>query len=634
MKANCPSCGAEVQFKSSISVFAVCPFCTSMIVRHDMDLEALGKMAQLPEDLSPIKIGSRGKYAGTHFEVVGRLKVAWSEGYWNEWFIMFEDGKPAWLAEAMGFFMISSEVTEIDKLPPLKILKVGKGYSIIPQKTFFVDDIKTTTCIGSEGELPFSGLKGRKATSVDLGTNAGEFANLEYSDQDGVKLYVGKYVEFDSLDWSNLRDLEAEVKKVRSSSGFKCPSCGGPVSMLAPGNTASIACSYCGTIIDTTNEQFAILQEAEKKMVSKPLIPIGKKGRLAGGEWEVVGYMRRADHKGEYAWDEYLLFSPTRGFRWLTTYNGHWNFVEMLRVRPRISNDKTASLGGKTYKKFSEGRAGVRYVLGEFYWRVKVSDLAGVADYIAPPEILSGEGDGSEMVWSRGIYIEPEDIRKAFVLSENMPPKVGVAPNQPSPYGHCKTVGWVYLLFVMLLTVMQIYFTATAPAKQVFQGTFEFIPSRPIVTPAFDLPGDSANLSVDLYSPVDNNWVEVAVDLVDEKTGKSIEFTEGVEYYSGSDSDGPWTEGSKNKDLILSSVPGGKYHMVIQPNAPGAIPNKVFKITLSRGVSVWSNFFIAFMLLSIYPLCIWCRGRAFEVRRWSESDMSPYESSEDDSSDE
>lgn len=81
MKANCPSCGSEVLFKSSISVFTVCDHCKSMIVRRDLDLEALGQMAQLPDDVSPLKIGSRGKYKNTAFEVIGRLKVAWSEGY-------------------------------------------------------------------------------------------------------------------------------------------------------------------------------------------------------------------------------------------------------------------------------------------------------------------------------------------------------------------------------------------------------------------------------------------------------------------------------------------------------------------------------------------------------------------------
>jgi len=56
----CPSCGGPVPFQSAISVFAVCPYCTSMLVRHDLDVESLGKMAVLAEDSSPLQIGSAG----------------------------------------------------------------------------------------------------------------------------------------------------------------------------------------------------------------------------------------------------------------------------------------------------------------------------------------------------------------------------------------------------------------------------------------------------------------------------------------------------------------------------------------------------------------------------------------------
>src|SRR5256885_2095546 len=54
---NCPSCGAQVDFQSNLSVYAVCKFCRSMIVRHDVNVESIGTMASLPDDMSPIQIG-------------------------------------------------------------------------------------------------------------------------------------------------------------------------------------------------------------------------------------------------------------------------------------------------------------------------------------------------------------------------------------------------------------------------------------------------------------------------------------------------------------------------------------------------------------------------------------------------
>src|SRR5687767_10191954 len=90
---ECPSCGGQMIFQSSLTVFAVCEYCESMVVRHDLDLENLGKMAQLPPDMSPIQRGTTGNYKGQDFTVIGRLKLQWEHGYWNEWYAMFSDGR-------------------------------------------------------------------------------------------------------------------------------------------------------------------------------------------------------------------------------------------------------------------------------------------------------------------------------------------------------------------------------------------------------------------------------------------------------------------------------------------------------------------------------------------------------------
>lgn len=632
MKANCPSCGAEVLFKTSIAVFSVCGHCRSMLVRHDMDLEALGKMAQLPEDISPLKIGTRGKYNSANFEIIGRLKVAWSEGCWNEWFIMFEDGKQGWLAEAMGFFMLSYEVEETDNLPKLAEIKLGSNYPLAAKltgRTYFVDDIKEAVCIGSEGELPFKGLSGRRTTSVDLSGDSGKFACIEYSEQDGVRLYVGSYVDFDNLGLSNLRDLSADLKKIRSIELFKCPSCGGPISMLTPGITVAVVCKYCGSTIDATNKNLTILNKAEKKITIKPLLPIGSKGKLFEAEWEITGFMRRADEEGNYPWDEYLLFNPTKGVRWLTSYNGHWNFIEMLRNR-RIGDGSEAFLrfGDKSFRRFNSGKAKVLYVLGEFYWRVKTGDLVELHEFISPPEVLSCEIERSERIWSLGNYVEPQLIREAFGIKEELPPRVGVASNQPSPYarGNNKWGNLYFFIFAALLTILQLYFAFAARDLEIFAGKFTFNPRRiasPIVTAAFEIPGDSDNLSLTLMSPVSNDWIEASFDLVNADTKKSLEFAHGVEYYSGSDSDGSWTEGSQTSEFVLSSVPGGRYNLVIQPSSSTSTDQeKSFTLKLRRGVTTWNNYFIALLLLAVYPVCTCWRRCRFELKRNAESNLA------------
>jgi hypothetical protein len=607
-----------------------------MVVRHDLDLENLGSMAVLPDDLSPLKIGSRGSHKGSHFVIIGRLKVAWSEGSWNEWYLLFDDGRQGWLAEAMGFYMLSFEVADTSRAPAAATLKVGKKYEIAPAEAFFVDDIKEASCVGSEGELPLPGLSKRKATSVDLSVGSGRYACIEYSSSEGVRLFIGQYVKFKDLRFSNIRDLAAETKRVREAAAFTCPSCNGPVQPLAPGHAAVVVCGYCGSTIDDVNRNLRVLFKAQKKQTIKPSLPIGAKGELFSTRWEVIGFMRRSDATEAFFWDEYLLFHPTEGFRWLTTENGHWVFLEMVRDRPRLPDREAAEVQCRdlAFRRYLAGKAKVQYVVGEFYWRVKTGDVVSVEDYIAPPQILCCERDKTESVWSLGTYVTAADISLAFNITDLPSPK-GVAPCQPSPVsGKVKPAFQTFGLLILAITLLQLYFIITAADKTVYEEKIRLQPHEPTRTftsQSFELPTGPANLEVALRAPVQNDWIDVNFDLINDSGAASMEFEQGVEYYTGWDSDGSWSEGSQQTDLLLSSVPAGRYHFVIQPAATGSPLVQEFTVTAKRDVTVYSNYFAALFLLLPYPLYLWFRNRAFETSRWADSDFSPYRTTESES---
>lgn len=213
-KFNCPSCGAEVEFSSNFSVYAVCKYCSSMIVRHDLDVESIGTMAALPEDMSPFQIGSEGYYQGTHFSLVGRMKMGWEDGSWNEWFMATDDGRKGWLAEAQGFYAICFET----EAPPLdfavKAIQhqkqnnqfIGSAHLLDKQKLNVVDS-KKASCIGSEGELPLVSPQGRMIVSVDLLGAYGEFASVEI-ETGKLRAYVGRYVGWKEMQCSNIRTFD------------------------------------------------------------------------------------------------------------------------------------------------------------------------------------------------------------------------------------------------------------------------------------------------------------------------------------------------------------------------------------------------------------------------------------------
>ena len=72
-KLACPSCGAEVVFRSPTSAMAVCEYCRSTLLRDGEAVRDAGKMSATFEDYSPIRITTAGIYAGRRFGVVGRI---------------------------------------------------------------------------------------------------------------------------------------------------------------------------------------------------------------------------------------------------------------------------------------------------------------------------------------------------------------------------------------------------------------------------------------------------------------------------------------------------------------------------------------------------------------------------------
>ena len=67
----------------------------------------------------------------------------------------------------------------------------------------------------------------------------------------------------------------------------------------------------------------------------------------------------------------------------------------------------------------------------------------------------------------------------------------------------------------------------------------------------------------------------------------------------------------------------------LPPAEAFAAAERAFGKWARRDVTTWSNFWFAFVLLTIVPAFLWWRTRSFEKSRWSTSDFSPYWSEDD-----
>ncbi len=199
---RCPSCGASLRFESAASIRAVCAYCRSQIVRRDIDVEAIGKVADLVRDASPIQIGVRGKHRGNEFLVVGRIQLAYEAGLWNEWAIVLDDGSWRWLGDAAGEYTITERVPGA-RVPAYEALEVGAEVKVGDEE-YLVADRREARCISGEGELPANLRPGYAFRYADLRRHDDAFATIDYS-EDPPLAFAGQAVELYLLSPQGLR---------------------------------------------------------------------------------------------------------------------------------------------------------------------------------------------------------------------------------------------------------------------------------------------------------------------------------------------------------------------------------------------------------------------------------------------
>ncbi|MFN0172402.1 MAG: DUF4178 domain-containing protein [Bryobacteraceae bacterium] len=204
--ANCPNCGAPIQFLWSSAVQTTCEYCHSILVRHDVDLTKVGEVADLPPDSSPIQIGTEGQWANKAFAVVGRIIYEYSHGTWNEWHLIFHDNTSGWLSDAQLEYAISFLTKPKETVIPAE--RVTRQLKFDWNGTVYeVTSITTARYRGVQGELPFEYWDKSDCQFADLRTGDGRFGTIDYTEEPPL-LFLGQAVEWDELKLRNFRQFE------------------------------------------------------------------------------------------------------------------------------------------------------------------------------------------------------------------------------------------------------------------------------------------------------------------------------------------------------------------------------------------------------------------------------------------
>jgi DNA-directed RNA polymerase subunit RPC12/RpoP len=628
----CPSCGAPVEFHPGAGKVKVCDYCRTVVVKAEAKLEAHGKVADLVDTESPLKLGLSGRYSDTAFTVVGRLQKGNATGSWDEWHLAFEDGRTGWLAESEGEWRLLFPVQGA-------ALPRGKGFVAglkplstfrLRDKAFVVEEVGEAHTVSAQGQLPDFNEQHRYA---DCTGRHGVFCTLDEADGN-VEAFVGQSTTLSALGF-DAHDL-APTPRREALKDARCTRCNGPLELKAPDAAKRVACPYCGALLNVAYGNLAFLKMLEKPP-HEPFIPLGAKGTLADPtdpgarpvEWTCLAFLIRSCmvEGTRYPWEEYLLWNKDAGFRWLMNSSGHWTWLRPIPAGEVELSFRNAKYGGRSFKAYQEVFAVTDYVVGECYWTASVGELARATEFIDPPLSLNLDRTQSEATFTLGVLVDSAALVKAFGLKRRPSPPAGIAPAQVNPFRAKAREAWTWAgLWGLVLLALVVVFTAMSHHATYYQGRFSVPPGAAPASPEaqrfsepFDVP-DRVPLEVriDAYG-LSNNWLGVGVDLVNEATGEVIAVYGEASFYSGTEDGERWSEGSPSASVQTEVVEPGSYVLRVTPAFdPGRAVDYSVTVRADDGPSAYFPLGVAFLLL-VVSLYYSLRASAFETQRWNDA---------------
>lgn len=467
---SCPSCGAQVVFHSHASVMAVCEYCKTTVLKDADTVKDYGKMSDVLEDYSPIQIGTSGVFGGRGFSVIGRIQLRYAAGMWNEWYLLFDDGTPAWLGDSSGRFTLTTARPYEGHLPAFSEITVAQTYPIAG-KDYLAAEVRIADCIGGQGELPFKVGPGWQARVADFRYGSG-FLTLDYSDGEVPTLYTGQAVTTSELKCQLLRDedtIKDAAGKFRGKiARLDCPSCGGNIDYL-PGLTSNLICPNCRAQLDTNGPIAQVLATGHRMAQLHTTLELGAKASINGISHQIIGLMKRSDDENT-VWTEYLLYSARSGFLWLIETDEGWARARVQDEWPLWHHGESAAIGQTSFKKLYDYHAKVIFAAGAFNWRVRVGDVVSVTEFESGPNKLAAEMTTDELTWSLSTPVASDQIRAWF--GDNIQADKAAAAGDPVSLSR-KFIFWILAInaipllmsfdsswFVIGLAIAAIYYPA------------------------------------------------------------------------------------------------------------------------------------------------------------------------------
>jgi hypothetical protein len=624
---QCPSCGAANTVTNPGVLMRVCDYCkTAMYWDKDSVLRAGNKSLDLPPP-GRFKVGASGKLRNRSFTVLGRLVYSYGKGTWTEWFVEMQDGSIMWLTEDEGELFLESQLQLTSPVPRYEELTAGMQIAL-NDKTGVVEEIGEARCIGGEGQIPFQVEIGETYPYADGAAADGSFSfGLEYDKRTGTpSVYIGKILEIKD---SKVRREDREAPIARTGEAIRCASCGKPYEGPRVETTKMVVCQACGAALE--------LDEAETRVVGRNqrtaprfCLKVGTPIALEGTSYQVMGRLSytEVDEGTVYRSFEYVLYNQDSGYVWLSEENGHFTISRVFHSRVAVPPIPIAKMrvriGLKTYRIYEAGEMTLEWVDGALPWTAAVGEKTRYVHMIAPPDYVDQEITGQEVELFQGRYISHNELSAGLPQSVKLPAAKGVYSCQPyEQYAWTRGLGKIAGAFVLLNILLLVYGIFQDKGTQIWSEsvTAEQYSQEYLAAP-FKLDHDRNILRLRGSAPVNNSWLSMDFAVVDADDRVLSEFYGDASYYSGTDSEGSWTEGSHSFSSYFKVPKAGTYRLLVSGSGgsgnSGPSRNETISLRLTGNNVIYWYFFIPIVLAGLLALMEPVLSYTFEQRRWAQ----------------
>jgi len=156
--------------------------------------------------------------------------------------------------------------------------------------------------------------------------------------------------------------------------------------------------------------RFFAVDETARPRDAEVLLPVGDAIDLDGVGVRVLGLVRR---EGAASWDEYAIYDPTAGVRWLVLADGHWSLAESVEPGLVHVQDDAATYAGERFTDPHPTVARIVWATGELPWLVRLGDEAALCEWQGSDATLTSERTSTSLAWTRSRPLPPDVIARA-----------------------------------------------------------------------------------------------------------------------------------------------------------------------------------------------------------------------------